>query len=229
MDRPYIVKAINNIDGDMPNSDDFTGGNHSYNNTGSTDYTPTARCDSLRYFVNGKETSAYFGYANTIEARWVNYVQATNTKKVDGTGRAVIKEEHRALFDGEKWTITVDVEMLEDVHIETYYGFQMSGINSIFPNFRFVGGLNKAWYTNAEAHSSGNSNPDAIIAEGSTHRIQITLDTSYGIGDREYYDGTSGAFCTLGGNKAYFYLIKDTDFAEGDVVSAKAEYRFSPA
>lgn len=219
---PFIVKAVNNADGDNTGNDIFTGGNHLYNNLA------TARCTSLDYYVNGRKATSFEGLINHLEIRWTNMVQASNTVKSDGTGREVLKETHRMIFDGMTWTSWVDVEALEDINIVTYYGFQISGVNSVFPNFRFIGGTSLKEYTNASAHDSGGKMASTIITHGTSHKAEIGLDCSYGMGKRDYYDGTKGAFSTANGNKLYFWLIQNNTFEDGDIISAKADYIFSP-
>lgn len=220
---PFIVNAVNNIDGDDPLTNKFTGGNHLYNDL------PTAVCDSLKYYIDGKETTEFSGLARKIEIRWTNSVQASNTVKNDGSGRNVIKEKHRLIFDGYKWTSYVDIEALEDIAIVTYYGYQMTGVNSIYPEFRFIGGNDLKEYDNAAAHNSNGKNVTTIQAHGTEHMIIMDLDVTYGIGSRNYYDGLNGAFSTLRGNKLYFYLIDNATFTEGDIISAKCDYMFTPA
>ena len=140
----------------------------------------------------------------------------------------VLNETHRLIFDGIKWTNYVDVQALEDITIKTYYGFQMSGLNSIYPNFRFIGGTNHSVYTNVGAHDSGGKLASTIIAYGTAHKLILNVDCAYGLGKRDYYSGTKGAFSVNNANKLYFNLIDNTNFVAGDIVSAKGEYEFLP-
>ncbi len=221
---PYIVKAVNNIDGDLPNSEHFTGGNHNYNNNAEQGYTPTATCDSLKYYVDGNEVTEYVGYAKSVKAVWINSVQATNTKKADGTGRNVLKETHTLEFKDGKWHSTVEIETLEDVLIKTYYGFQWI-MNAVYPNIRFIGGANRGLYNNTQVNTSGNNVVNGMKIFGTDHSAQIDLDTTYDIGNRRYYSGTSGAYNST--VKSYFYLMSNVTASANDLYCAKADFIFS--
>jgi chromosome segregation ATPase len=102
-----MVRATENADGDDIESTYFTGGNHQYNNQGSGS-SATARSLSLRFFVDGREVMSEKGYANKIEIRWTNNVQGYNTRKADGTGREILQERHRLIFNGIEWTETTN-------------------------------------------------------------------------------------------------------------------------
>ena len=127
---PYIVAAKHNIDGDAIGlGREYTGGNHAYGDRGLSG-TPTAYTDSIRVFVDGIEITDtnVHEWTDKVEVRWSNYVQAWNTKKEDGTGRAVLKENPTWIFDNYN-TIEVSnfIEALEDINIYLYYGIQMQG------------------------------------------------------------------------------------------------------
>lgn len=222
---PFLVKALSNIDGDVPESTAFTGGNHNYGGTTSPDETPTAVCNNLKYIIDGKEYTSFNGYCRTIDVLWDNSVQAANTKKANGTGRNVLKEYHRLHFNGYRWESSVQIVPLEDINIVKYYGFQASGLNTIYPNVRFINGANRGVYTGDTNSSSGNKNPNGIMIYGDTHKLIIELDTTYDIGDKQFYEGTSGAFSQSG--KVYFFLIENLNPAsENNMYSARATYQF---
>lgn len=125
---PYVVAAKNNIDGDAVGlGRTYTGGNHAYSFDGATG-TATAYTDSIRVFADGVEItdSNIHEWTDKIEVRWTNYVQAWNTKKEDGTGRAVLKESLCWIFDNYGNIETSNfITALEDINIYNYYGLQM--------------------------------------------------------------------------------------------------------
>jgi hypothetical protein len=110
---PFVIGAKNNIDGDNT-SETFTGGSHQYNNQNSGSI-PTARTESVTFYADGVQVTEGTGFAEKFEMRWTNYVQAYNTKKADGSGREVLKENHSMIFDGEKfeWK-TLDGEVYKE-------------------------------------------------------------------------------------------------------------------
>lgn len=217
---PFIVKALTNIDGDLPQSNDFTGGNHNYHNN------PTAICDSLKFYIDGKKTTNYSGYCNNICIKWTNRVQATNTQKQDGSGRYVLKENHMLNFNGIKWESIVEIIPLENISIITYYGFQASGINSIYKNVRFIGANNREVYNSESVGISGDNIANGIKLYGSEHQLELDLETGYDLGNRRFYNGDKGTFNTQ--NKAYFNLIDNLMLAKkGNAYFAKCIYCFS--
>ena len=222
---PYIVKALNNIDGDEPDVSHFTGGNHNYSNTGASGYTPTAICDTLKYYVDGVEVTEFNGYCKNVKIVWSNRVQASNTKKEDGSGRNVLRENHVLYFDGETWESSVEIIPLEDILISSFYGFQANSA-PIYTNIRFIGAVNRGLYVTTNTNTSGDNKVNAIEAYGNTHKINIELDTTYDIGNRRYYSGTSGAFNSA--VKLYFYLIASLNPASANnSYRARARYKFS--
>lgn len=126
---PYVVRATSNIDGDMPRSGDFTGGNHSYFNVGYGG-SPTGRTADIEIYVDGVSVNGvYQGYATTVDIIVKNRIQANNTKKADGGGREVLEETNSLRFDGIKWKSRINVTALEDIDIRRYYGLQLGVYN----------------------------------------------------------------------------------------------------
>lgn len=219
---PFIVKATENADGDDVDNSYFTGGNHQYNNAGSGS-TPTARSVSLRFFVDGQEVVSKKGYANKIEIRWTNNVQGYNTRKADGTGREILQERHRLIFDGVKWSETIDLEPLENVFMARWYGLQFV-CSSVYPNYRYIGAADRTLHTSGGSDSGG-KDADGIIAYGDTHRVEMTIDTSVDLGKRTL-SGSTGAMCSNG--KAYMFIIDYKEMNAGEVYRLCGGYKFMP-
>ena len=217
---PFIVRATENADGDDVGSAYFTGGNHQYNNQGSGS-SATARSVSLRFFVDGREVVSDKGYANKIEIRWVNNVQGYNTRKADGTGREILQERHRLIFDGIEWTETIELEPLETVFMERWYGLQFVYTPN-YPNYHYIGAADRTLHTNEESDCGG-KDADGIVAYGDEHKIEMTIDTSVDLGKRTL-SGNIGALCSNA--KAYMFIIDYKQMEAGEVYRLCGGYKF---
>lgn len=223
---PLVVRTVNNRDGDNIYSQHWTGGNHEYTNSGING-TPTARCISLEFWVDGEKITEGSGFCENILIKWTNMVQAYTTKKEDGTGREVLQENHELVFDGYEWKSYVEWVALEDVVIERYYGFQYGGIAKIYPKVRYIDGANRFEYdASSVATKSGDNKCSLIHGYGDIHEIFLELDTNFGLGKREHYNGDEGANTQTYG-KAYFYVIfEDTPLLAGEMVAMRGKYMF---
>lgn len=225
---PFIIKAIDNIDGDKIDSADFTGGNHDYSNHDSSNtdnpQTATGRTASIKFFVDGEEKADGYGECTYLKIVWENFVQAMNTKKVDGTGREVLREKHEIVFDGFEWKETVELIPLEDIHFATWYGFQYPFTTSGNAYVQFLSASNRQ----KTLISSGGTVPALQSGNLETlgyrvtyedgRMVQAEIDPSFDLGKREYVTYTSektkGAFTS--GRKCYFSIIRsDSIFNKG--------------
>ena len=226
---PFIVRAVNNADGDNINSGNFTGGNHEYTNTGNGGE-PNARTTLLKFFADGREVSNSVGYANNIKIVWTNLVQGYNTQKVDGTGREILQENHCLSFDGLTWTSEVDLIPLEDIFMRTWYGLQFTGIDSsLYPNIRYKGATNRRLYHYNDDSSSdcGDHTANEMIVFGDTHKLTLGIDSEIDLGDSKFYNGTKRFFSTSYG-KGYAFIIEDQNMYAGNIYSLKGYYKFEP-
>ena len=221
---PFTMAAKTNIDGDLPDSGHFTGGNHEYTNTG-TGGTPTARTAEIKLFADGRMMTYGEGYAEKIEICWTNYVQAYNTKKADGTGREVLLEKHRMFFDGERFRCEIELVPLEDVTVLRWYGLQCPTSHIWRGQAHYVGGVNRAYFDVATATSSGDKTATALILENEGNVLEMGIDPTVDIGDRRFYTGTEGIF-TRTYNKAYMNIIAGADLLANCVYTLKGYYRF---
>ena len=226
---PFFVKAKNNIDGDDAESLHFTGGNHEYTNTGAGG-TPTAATVSLSVSVDGAPVYNRKGYGNKLEISWTNLVQATNTKKVDGSGRAVLKETHAVVFDGKVWDEHIALTALEDVTVHTWYGLQCMGTSDIYKNNLLITEDESAPVVvdGTVGGNCGNNKASKFVGFGDIHKIEMGIDPVFGLGTREMYSGTQGLFSTDYG-KAYFRIIQDADLHANTSYELKGYYKFMPA
>jgi hypothetical protein len=233
---PYQITANNNINGDLPNSYHFTGGNHGYDNTGTIGgNSATGRTASLSFKMEGRALTSYTGFANYIEVKWTNYVQATNTKKADGTGREVLRETYKMTYNGIKWEVEHEIEPLEDILCILFYGLE-------FQTGRWNGGIfyhtcpNKKWNVNqALASDSGDAttktcNRATVKDPTNTHFVDIEVDTKFGIGNREFVTNTTAPNCFESEyGKFYWNLIKDKTLTANSILTSKGSYKFYSA
>lgn len=225
---PYIVKALSNANGDMPDSSNFTGASHAY--SGNTDSTTSAtgRSRVKKILVDGKRYSEFHGYCDVFDVYWTNYVQATNTKKEDGSGRAVLVENYHLHFDGSKFEIENDITALEDIHILRYYGLQIGqGVVGYSYDISYVGSQNNIISSNGNSKSSDNNCSEIYI-----QRKDVPAECRFGmypIGlGKFYYNKAHSAFDADYG-KSYFYLINpDVGCAmvEKQQINFKGYYKF---
>ncbi len=228
---PFRVRAVTNIDGDNPNSQYLTGGNHEYTNTGSGG-TPTARTISLNFYADNRKISdgigKFSGYCSQLKICWSNMVQAYNTTKADGSGREVLKEIHELVFDGFEWNSHVEIIPLEDIYVESWYGLQCSFGDLYNGKMKYIAATNRneidistKVYT-----KSGNRTANGLIAEKDKDRIIMLLDPTYDLGNRSMYDGDEAMWTNSGALKGYTYLIKYSNLTANNSYFMRGKYIF---
>jgi hypothetical protein len=155
-----------------------------YNNTGNNT-TPTARTVSLKFFINDKEETEGYGYANKITIEWVNYVQGFNTTKSDGSGREILSEKHTLKFDGDVWNEFIDLVPLEDLDLITYYSFQFKWAPT-YNSIKYIGASNRAESNPATSETnSGSKHCSAIVCTGQNEYAKIFIDENLDLGKRD--------------------------------------------
>ena len=226
---PYIVKAMQNADGDMPDSLNFTGASHAYsgNTESRTSATGASFVDCI--FVDGREYSEFNGYGDTLDVYWVNYVQATNTKKEDGSGRSVLKENYHLHFDGQTFEIENDITALEDITIFRYYGLQIAqGVSGYSYDVSYVG-------SHSNIVTTGNNNTNSVdnnCSEIHIMRYDLPVECRFGvhpIGLGSFYCNPSYSAFDTDYGKSYFYMInpdKSCLMVKGQQINFKGYYKF---
>ncbi len=123
---PYNVAALNDRDGDVVTSHNYTGGNHIYK---KADGAPilTAKNNYLRFYADGSPLVSGGKYCSKVRIEWSNDVMGWNTVKNDGTGRYILTEEISMTFDGVKWGIEKMITSKENsIRIYGHHGLQFS-------------------------------------------------------------------------------------------------------
>ena len=227
---PYIMKAMNNADGDKTGSDyDFVGGCHSYDNT--TTGVPTARLVCMKLRINGRDvlkSGVYDG--SKIEIILINRIQGNNTKKLDGTGREILEETIRLTINEGQVKVENKIKPLEDIRITRYYGLQ-----SYSMQYRLNNGT--VYYVNAKDNvvhklgdsSSGSfedgSNCRKIIIENQDHILTMELDDIGLVNKRLINNNDNLAFWS--NDKLYFQLINIyTNLTSLDMLYFSGKYEF---
>ena len=225
---PFQIEAKNNIDGDMPVNTHYTGGNHEYTNTGSGG-TPTGRTSKLLFFADNIPVTNGVGYADTFSVIWENMVQARNTKKVDGTGREVLKEIHRATYDGYEWSELITIVPLEDIYCIMYHCWQTLGNVSAFSKVKFMGGNDYRVIDIANATNSVNAldmTPSLLYQEGSNLILESEIVKDFELGNMNLNKSRISMYANgLPYGKSYFNLIVNNDLLLGNEYSVMFKMR----
>lgn len=216
---PYMMKAVNNGDGDKINNGeyDFVGGCHNYNNTATTESSATARLLKYDLFVNGMKISENGIYqSDNVKIICTNRIQANNTKKENGKGREVLEECVVYNINSGKISVSNTIKALESVYIDKFYGLQsyiVGFVNSSNSKINYVDGKTYSSYdVNKNSNSnSGTLNDGAdtrkIIVYNDKHILNIEIDCIGLAKKRSINTTTKVAFQE--NNKTYFSLIND--------------------
>lgn len=222
---PFKLAAVNNADGDQVSNTHFTGGNHQYNNTGSGS-TATAECIRLEFIADGLTVSAGdTGHARNITMLWANNVQGYNTTKVDGSGRAILREEHRLVFDGYEFKSYVELIPLEDVSCELWYGFQI--FHGSYNKVRYVDGTNRLPYSLDTKSNCGDTTTSLMrLYDDQGNAAEVEVDTMFDLGKRTYVTGKAAMFSETYG-KCYCSVINEaTPLYANCTYALRGSYKF---
>lgn len=221
---PYVVKAINNINGDKLDTDDFTGGNHGYNGdgTGAT----TARTTDVILKVDGRVVDDYSGYCHFIDIVWRNRVQATNTKLSSGNGREVLEETIELHYDGYEWRVRNTIHILEDVHMLYYYGLQIY-FGTAWDGSIYYESCDNLQLNAANTYSNSNSKTCDVVRLKKNHDcVDMKIDSKNGLGRLNLLNEVDYNAMTYDYGKSYFYLINNANLNGGTVLTFSGSYRF---
>jgi hypothetical protein len=242
---PYIVRALNNADGDrINNGNAFTGGFHGYNgNIGTASGGATARNLYFKTYTDDRELlDGQNRYANDIRLEFTNRVQGWNTKKADGTGREILEERYIVEFIEDIMYVQCEIEALEDIVIDTLYGLQAltNVVNDATSTIWFLNGTsNPQSYgysaigsadMDAGSKSTGSICNDVLFNRVAGNlKMHMFIKDGIGLGKRENLDASQSPFFYTGSTgKLYANLVKGIPLSlkANEKVSWQGGYRF---
>ncbi|EME8160681.1 hypothetical protein MT881_002564 [Enterococcus faecium] len=226
------LRAVNNIDGDQPGAGGYTGGWHAYDNANSG--MPTAWTEQVEYYCDDiKVLGNQQRYCKKFRAVVTNFVQAINTKKKDGSGRAVLKEIIQYEFDHAGISVRVEAEMLEDVTIEEYYFLQFQRTDMFRDSFIVIGDENYSkrisdYDIDIYGSNMSESQVTKMIFDGINDVFEMSYDSTYGIG-RLFYNVGKHSWHYRSYGKGYFDLIQSKGnpiaFEKGSIIHCRGKYK----
>lgn len=233
---PYIMKAVNNPDGDKANSTyDFVGGCHNYDNLSDDTATATARLVKYELLVDGRIINKDGVYScSNAKLICTNRIQANNTKKADGTGREVLEEKVTYEITPSNVKVSNEMTALEDIIIQRNYGLQayISGYTSNNGFINYINGKQYSPYSLPTGGNSGNAtdgvlNCRAIEVYNNNYYMKVEMDDIGLTYKREILDGDNLAF--FSNNKIYFFLInKSVNLTKDSRLFYSGKYYLSP-
>lgn len=236
---PYQLLAKNNGDGDLPNpSNVWVGGWHGTNNLSGNptahNYIYEIRLDNISISDDG----IYFG--KKVEIIVINKIQAGNTVLLDGGGREVMQETVKYLFRPGSMKIDTSIRALEDIIINTWYGFQTH--NAGYASKILFRGDNilNYWHdsttgTNEYTGNKNDSDLEAIVLEKNNNYLECVLNRLVGAGKLRYLTANKQLvqFYAINGSqtntKCYYRLILNDNPVELNAnkeLCCEAEYKF---
>ena len=228
MHSPFQFLAVNNADGYHADatSAGFVGGNHTLDQLGTG--FETAESIYVNYYADGVPVSSGYGKCASFEIRWANDVQAYNTVKQGGGGRACLSELHDMVFDGVTFKERITLKALEAIKMSLWYGLQCVSIGTTYTSIAFVDASNRGTFSSSDnSITSGNAVTSGFIGFGDDHRIEMDVNTGIDLGKRTYYNGTSGAF--VSSTKGYFnFFNQEVSMSAGAQYFLDGSYRFLP-
>ena len=226
---PFKVLATNNIDGDSLDNITLTGGWNGYN--GDQTGSKTATLESINAYVDNKELlndSTLGGYEFKLIVK--NLIQASNTKKSDGTGRNVLRETITYIIKGDgKIEVSNKIEALEDITIKEYYGIQVDNAGKYIDSIIYLNDISKKVdFTSYNSYGIKNNPCRRYIGVGGTDYVTAYVEDE-GLGRFNYVAENTATAWNSNYKKSYFNLVRDIDLVltEGQGTYWKGGYIFS--
>ena len=226
---PYILRA--NEKKGTNSIPTFTGGWHGYNGDGTG--SPTARTKSYAVFVDGRKVydkGVIVGKEVVIEV--INYIQAYNTKNIDGTGREVMKETIQYILTEGNVEVLCEIEALEEIVIERYYGIQSDNIGwdgtLIYGEELVVyKGKEDSKYFSKEFQQLIDSYK--LVSKDGKHKLIAWMDRTIGLGGYKNLSEGKPTIFTLDYGKTYFNLINGVPkkVKQREILNWRGGYKFS--
>lgn len=218
---PYIVQAVSNADGDVPEGNSyFTGGNHRSNNT-ATGGGVTAIETAFAITADGNvPTNGGIYDVQEIDIKWTNAVQGNNTSKSDGTGRAILNETWHVRITTDGIECENDIVPLEEIKLKTYYGLQV-----YFPsaNVIYNGGTTRTPVGINSVSNSGNKTCKSAIIYTSNFNFEMGIEPV----DLGLFENSDYSLFTTNASKLYaFFVGTQINCNANEHYYAKGYYKF---
>ena len=223
---PIRARAVNNADGNEETAGKFVGGWHGT----VTNNKPSARLDSVKFFIDDKEVTGTVGIYKGKEVRieYLNYLQGWNTTNSTGTGREILTEKVTMRITRGKIDVVNELTALEDVILGDYYGIQTENGSAWNDEILFLcdGVCKRKDFT---VDYDCPEKTDYIICRKDEHYITAYMKDC-GLGRLKYNKSCSRKAHSRSYKKAYFDLIVDSEeftLNTGDSVWWNGGYIFS--
>lgn len=223
---PYVVFANNRAAGDNRYTYDFTGGNHDYSNH-DNGKSPTARSEYVAVYVDGEYKSDYNGWAETLEIKVSNLVQGSNTKRENGAGKNVLREQITLTFDGKVWSVGTKITALCDLTLRRYYGYCLSA-SAFGDRVEYLYPHRKSYNHFYNFYDSDSTTKDCNGMYLSGGKVDVLMTISENADEKSFNTSDYSAFFTNYG-KMYFNIIygnKPKIMSKGETFEIGGSYEF---
>ncbi|NMA85634.1 MAG: hypothetical protein GX962_17435 [Epulopiscium sp.] len=224
---PYIVRQGYEESGDKPR---FTGGWHGSN--GDETGSPTGRTSKVEVYIDGKiiMKDKVFS-ADEVQVHVTNYIQGYNTTLLK---KEILKENVVYRIIHNNIDVSVELEALEDLVIERYYGLQAlhgpwRGEIGYFADLNTLQRFSTSINSNSGLKKDGpNIQGMHFASTNGKHELITWLDRSYGLGAMDYVSLDQPCAFSLAYGKSYFNLIHGIEkkMETGEKLYWRGKYTF---
>jgi hypothetical protein len=224
---PYYVCSASSAQAGLAKK--FTGGWHGSNGDGTGN--PTAQTTEVRISADGETSDSNFDRScQQVDLTVVNLIHGYDFEL---TNKNLLKESvHYTVKSNRNIDVEVQIEALDDLVIQRYYGLQSQNF-AIFDSVKYLAGNNivntAAINTNSSCKSNNGLNAIMLANVQNMHRLILTLNTTEGLGATSNYLG-AGIPRAFSANyrKSYFNLVNGQDLSlkKGEMVFWKGSYQW---
>lgn len=224
---PYYVCSVSSAQAGLTKK--FTGGWHGSNGDGTGN--PTAQTTEVRISVDGETSGSNFERnCQQVDLMVVNLIHGYDFAS---TNKSLLKETvHYCVKSDRRIDVEVQIEALDDLVIQRYYGLQSQNF-AIFDSVKYLSGKEvvntAAINTNSNCKSNNGLNTIMLTDVQNMHRLILILNTTEGLGATNYLGaGVPRAF-SANYRKSYFNLVNGQDLLlnKGEVVFWKGSYQWN--
>jgi hypothetical protein len=207
---PYYVSGTSSVSSGL--SQKFTGGWHGSNGDGTG--APTAQTVNVSLSIDGETSTGNFEHdAKQVDIFVSNLIHGYDFVQ---TNKTLIKENvHYTIKSNRQIDVEVQIEALEDLVIQRYYGLQSQNF-AIFDSVKYMTMQNQVINTesinkNSSCRSNNELNTVLLTDNENIHRLKMVLNMNEGLGAvNNLGAGTPRAF-SANYRKSYFNLVNGRD------------------